>query len=129
MQTNFHQRYESLPRGSSRGRNMRTLLSSLQARLLNFLGYKLPFDRHDWYVDRCGRTVHYVIDFYAGQPVHPAQPAPVFIDVRPAVESIEAIVDRTLLQMRWVNSGRWRTEQHINRNPAAELTNQSQKTI
>ena len=28
---------------------------SPKARLLNLLGYKLPFDRHDWVVDRCGR--------------------------------------------------------------------------
>ncbi|KAJ3110052.1 hypothetical protein HDU96_006942 [Phlyctochytrium bullatum] len=35
-----------------------------KARLLNLLGYKLPFDRHDWTVDRCGTTVRYVIDFY-----------------------------------------------------------------
>jgi hypothetical protein len=24
----------------------------------------MPFDRHDWIVDRCGREVRYVIDFY-----------------------------------------------------------------
>lgn len=30
---------------------------SPKARLLNMLGYKLPFDRHDWVVDRCGRDV------------------------------------------------------------------------
>ena len=30
---------------------------SPKARLLNFLGYKLPFDRHDWVVDRCGTEV------------------------------------------------------------------------
>ncbi len=30
---------------------------SPKARLLNLLGYKLPFDRHDWVVDRCGRDV------------------------------------------------------------------------
>lgn len=23
-----------------------------------------PFDRHDWVVDRCGKEVRYVIDFY-----------------------------------------------------------------
>jgi cytochrome c heme-lyase len=28
---------------------------SPKARLLNLLGYKLPFDRHDWIVDRCGK--------------------------------------------------------------------------
>ena len=35
---------------------------SPKARLLYLLGYKLPFDRHDWTVDRCGtqarRRVH-----------------------------------------------------------------------
>lgn len=30
---------------------------SPKARLLNMLGYKLPFDRHDWIVDRCGEEV------------------------------------------------------------------------
>ncbi len=34
---------------------------SPKARLLNFLGYKLPFDRHDWIVDRCGTPVRYVL--------------------------------------------------------------------
>lgn len=28
-----------------------------------------PFDRHDWIVDRCGREVRYVIDFYDGGTV------------------------------------------------------------
>ena len=31
---------------------------SPKARILNMLGYKLPFDRHDWIVDRCGREVN-----------------------------------------------------------------------
>ena len=34
------------------------------ARGRSWLGGPLPFDRHDWYVDRCGREVRYVIDFY-----------------------------------------------------------------
>ncbi len=28
------------------------------------MGGMLPFDRHDWYVDRKGQEVRYVIDFY-----------------------------------------------------------------
>ena len=28
--------------------------------------YELPFDRHDWVVDRDGKDVRYVIDFYKG---------------------------------------------------------------
>jgi len=34
------------------------------ARLQSWLGGQLPFDRHDWYLDRCGEEVRYVIDFY-----------------------------------------------------------------
>lgn len=34
------------------------------ARLHSWMGGQLPFDRHDWYVDRCGQEVRYVIDFY-----------------------------------------------------------------
>eukprot|EP00955_Chlamydomonas_euryale_P068665 360194-Chlamydomonas_euryale.AAC.10 len=30
---------------------------SPKARLLNTLGFALPFDRHDWIVDRCGKEV------------------------------------------------------------------------
>ena len=34
------------------------------ARLMSWVGAPLPFDRHDWYVDRCGTEVRYGIDFY-----------------------------------------------------------------
>jgi hypothetical protein len=34
------------------------------ARLRSLFGGPLPFDRHDWYVDRCGQEVRYIIDFY-----------------------------------------------------------------
>ncbi|OMH82438.1 putative cytochrome c-type heme lyase [Zancudomyces culisetae] len=30
------------------------------------MGYKPPFDRHDWTVDRNGKQVRYIIDFYGG---------------------------------------------------------------
>jgi cytochrome c heme-lyase len=39
---------------------------SVKAKMWNFLGYTLPFDRHDWTVDRCGTPVRYIIDFYTG---------------------------------------------------------------
>ncbi|CAG8546442.1 12439_t:CDS:2 [Acaulospora morrowiae] len=65
-----------------------------KARLLNLLGYKLPFDRHDWVIDRCGKRVTYVIDFYAGQP-NPEFPQNVsfYLDVRPAL-TLEGVLDR-----------------------------------
>jgi cytochrome c heme-lyase len=28
-----------------------------RARFRNWLGYELPFDRHDWIIDRCGKDV------------------------------------------------------------------------
>ena len=40
------------------------LFCSPLARLHTWMGGQLPFDRHDWYVDRCGQEVRYVIDFY-----------------------------------------------------------------
>merc|ERR1719334_1747483 len=39
---------------------------SPRARIRGWLGYQLPFDRHDWVVTRCGREVRYVIDYYDG---------------------------------------------------------------
>ena len=40
-------------------------------KLLSFVTYRyeLPFDRHDWIVDRCGKHVRYVIDYYDGGEV------------------------------------------------------------
>jgi cytochrome c heme-lyase len=59
---------------------------SPKARLRNFFGYALPFDRHDWVVDRCGEKVTYVIDFYSGKQ-DPNRPMSLsfYLDVRPAV--------------------------------------------
>ena len=66
---------------------------SPRARLLNWLGYKLPFDRHDWTVDRCGKKVRYVIDFYNAPPTGP-QPVAMHLDVRPALDNFGACYDR-----------------------------------
>ncbi|ORY95294.1 cytochrome c/c1 heme-lyase [Syncephalastrum racemosum] len=56
-----------------------------KARLRSWFGYALPFDRHDWTVDRCGERVTYVIDFYTGKR-DPRRPEAVsfYLDVRPA---------------------------------------------
>ena len=37
---------------------------SLKARLKTWTGSPIPFDRHDWTLDRCGTTVRYIIDYY-----------------------------------------------------------------
>lgn len=79
---------------------------SPKARFLNFLGYKLPFDRHDWLVDRCGTEVRYVIDFYNGTPQN-GQPIAMHLDVRPALDSFSALFDRLQMQAKWTFSGDW----------------------
>jgi cytochrome c heme-lyase len=55
-----------------------------KARIMTLLGYEAPFDRHDWTVDRCGKKVEYVIDFYAGKkdPLVPNKLS-FYLDVRP----------------------------------------------
>merc|ERR1711878_192548 len=47
------------------------------------LGYQLPFDRHDWIIDRCGREVRYVIDYYDVGSVDKDTHAFAVLDVRP----------------------------------------------
>ena len=63
---------------------------SPKAYLLNFFfGYKLPFDRHDWIIDRNGKQIRYVIDFYTGSKSEAASrgmPVSLHLDVRPALD-------------------------------------------
>ena len=69
---------------------------SPKARLLNMMGYELPFDRHDWIVERPNQeNARYVLDFYKGK-LHPQAKAPIgmFLDVRPALDSPTALLDR-----------------------------------
>ncbi|KAG6952687.1 hypothetical protein JG688_00013171 [Phytophthora aleatoria] len=70
---------------------------SPKAKMMNLLGWSvLPFDRHDWVVDRDGKEVRYVIDFYSGAAT-PGKPLSVYLDVRPALDSVEGVADR----LRW----------------------------
>lgn len=55
-----------------------------------FRGYPMPFDRHDWIVDRCGKgEARYIIDYYYREGSDPIE-----IHVRPAVDSLPAAWDR-----------------------------------
>ncbi|KAJ1993837.1 Cytochrome c1 heme lyase [Coemansia spiralis] len=60
----------------------------------SLIGYQKPFDRHDWTVDRCGKSIRYVIDFYQGKkdPQNPHAPS-FYLDVRPAL-TLESSWDR-----------------------------------
>lgn len=65
--------------------------------------YELPFDRHDWIVDRCGKEVRYVIDYYEGDLDESTYQFSI-LDVRPAFDSIEAVWDRVKVAWwRWTS--------------------------
>ncbi|TFY79152.1 hypothetical protein EWM64_g4860 [Hericium alpestre] len=64
---------------------------SPKARIRTLFGYTRPFDRHDWVVDRCGTRVRYVIDFYSGRNTQADSKVSFFLDVRPALDSWDAV--------------------------------------
>eukprot|EP00054_Salpingoeca_dolichothecata_P000934 m.17948 g.17948 ORF g.17948 m.17948 type:complete len:224 (-) comp11550_c0_seq1:239-910(-) len=75
---------------------------SPKARFFNLLGVNLPFDRHDWVVNRCGKEVRYIIDYYSNED------GDYFIDARPA--GLAGLVDRAFLAGRKFLSGFWGDE-------------------
>jgi len=72
---------------------------SPRARFRGLLGYEMPFDRHDWIVDRCGRDVRYVIDYYDGGDINPNDHKFAILDVRPALDTPTAAWDR--MKVAW----------------------------
>ena len=78
--------------------------ASAKATLRGWLGYAAPFDRHDWVVDRCGKEVRYIIDFYEGGREEEGAGAPraaaIHIDARPALDSPGALLDRLRMQAK-----------------------------
>ncbi|PYH47253.1 holocytochrome c synthase CYC3 [Aspergillus saccharolyticus JOP 1030-1] len=87
-----------------------------KARILQALGWLYPakfdsnppFDRHDWFVMRQTpsgpKEVRYVIDYYSGPPESNGEPV-FFLDIRPALDSPTAAVERL---MRWGGDVWWR---------------------
>jgi len=79
---------------------------SPRARIRGWMGYELPFDRHDWIVDRCGKEVRYIIDYYDGGQVEQSGKF-ALLDVRPAFDSWEAVWDRMRVAWyRWTVASR-----------------------
>ncbi|QKX54917.1 uncharacterized protein TRUGW13939_02007 [Talaromyces rugulosus] len=89
---------------------------SPKARVLQALGWlypekygtEPPFDRHDWYVSRQTpsgeKEVRYVIDYYSAPPEPTGEPV-FFLDIRPAVDTPTAAVERL---MRWGGDVWWK---------------------
>lgn len=72
-----------------------------------YFRYELPFDRHDWIIDRCGKDVRYIIDYYDGGEVDERYKF-ALLDVRPAMDSWENIWDR--MKVAW---WRWRYSNEV----------------
>lgn len=55
-------------------------------------------------MDRCGKQVRYIIDYYDGGQVNVDSGRFAILDVRPALDSFEAIWDRTKVMFwRWTS--------------------------
>jgi len=77
---------------------------SPRARIRQLMGYELPFDRHDWIIDRCGKDVRYIIDYYDGGKLNTKYQFAI-LDVRPAMDSFENVWDRMRVAWwRWIYS-------------------------
>ncbi len=95
-----------------------------RARARSLAGYALPFDRHDWVVERCGKEVTYLIDFYRGKPT-PAKPVAMHIDARPAVTDAATAWDRLRMPL-------WRVAAAVfppAREPPTPLPQQPQPSV
>lgn len=68
---------------------------SLKARTLHWMGgYVMPFDRHEWTIDRCGHGLYkYDVDFYDGAAVDHSKVS-IYLDVRPSLHTPSGILDR-----------------------------------
>lgn len=83
--------------------------SQKEGQLISFFSSsKPPFDRHDWFVSRQSpsgqKEVRYVIDFYSGPP-EPTGESVFYLDIRPAVDTPTAAVERL---MRWGGDVWWK---------------------
>lgn len=71
-----------------------------RAKIRGWLGHELPFDRHDWIIDRCGEERTYVIDYYDGGDVDEETMQFTILDVRPHPRNLnqyylpEGLIDR-----------------------------------
>jgi hypothetical protein len=60
---------------------LKIYLDNSSCHAVSLCRHEPPFDRHDWIVDRDGKEVRYVIDFYAHDPGNGLPPTTV-IDAR-----------------------------------------------
>jgi len=71
---------------------------SIKAQAMHWIGgYVMPFDRHEWTIDRCGTGLFkYHVDFYDGAQ-QDARKVNIYLDVRPGLETPSGVWDRIRL--------------------------------
>lgn len=83
---------------------------SLYSELMPASRYSAPFDRHDWIVERCGKQIRYVIDFYTGHSNKPGSNLSFYLDARPALDNWDGVRMRAeRFWERWVGRS-WTTK-------------------
>ena len=76
---------------------------TLRSRWTSLIYNQQTFDRHDWTIDRCGRQVRYIIDYYEGEEEADGNPT-FHCDVRPAFDSPQALFQRMRKAMQSYSS-------------------------
>lgn len=90
---------------------------SPKAKLKVLFGHSAPFDRHDWIVDRGGKEVRYVIDYYHDEHGAQFDQTPtnmndfssirsIKIEARPAIDDLSSLLDRVILMPLYRLTGR-----------------------
>ncbi|MEW5311431.1 MAG: hypothetical protein WDW38_003146 [Sanguina aurantia] len=89
------------------------------------LGGPLPFDRHDWTVDRGGKEVRYVIDFYFYED-KAGTPDAFEMTTRPACDSFDACLDRVKMGI-YIKFAEWGLPilSHVNSCPPASVADEA----
>ena len=85
------------------------LMSMASSIAPSYFGGTLPFDRHDWFVERTNRggkksEIRYVIDYYSAG-VEPTGEPVFYLDIRPALDGPSAAAERLI---RWGRDVWWR---------------------
>lgn len=87
-------------------------IHTAKTKMLKAFSGIVPFDRHDWIVDRCGKEVRYIIDYYSIEqpdPLDPhGEPDMVYsVDARPAL-TFGGAVDRVRMGVtKWWKGEDW----------------------
>ena len=81
---------------------------TIKARIFHHvIGAPLPFDRHDWIVDRCGKEVRYIIDYYSVEDESDGGTVSYNVDARPA-PTLSGMYDRSRMAFnKWRRGEQW----------------------